>query len=135
MVISVYAALLGLMAVALSIHVVRGRRAFGVGIGDANHIEMRRRIRAQSNLLEYTPLFLILLGLAEYQGLAIWALHLFGVVFVAGRIMHAYSLLKAEIYNEHALVKNPIWRIRGMMCTFGAIGMLSVILLALSAGI
>lgn len=124
-----YAALLALMLIGLSVNVIKGRRKFGAGIGDADNIEMQRRIRAQANLTEYAPIFILLLGFAEYQDLPYWAVHLFGVVFLAGRMMHAYSLLKAEPYEGQKLTANPIWRIRGMICTFNCIGLLALIVL------
>jgi hypothetical protein len=121
------------MLIGLSVNVIRGRRKFGAGIGDANSIEMQRRIRAQANLAEYAPMFLILLGYAEHSGLPHGAVHLFGSVFLAGRVMHAHSVLKAERYESHKLIANPVWRIRGMVCTFGVIGSLALIILAQSA--
>lgn len=129
MITPIYAAILGLMLVGLSINVIKGRRKFGVGVGDADNIEMKRRIRAQGNLAEYAPIFLIMLGYAEHGGLPVWAVHLFGLVFWAGRVMHAYSVLKAEQYDNHKLTANPIWRIRGMICTFNCIGLLALIIL------
>lgn len=129
MITPIYAALLGLLLIALSINVIKGRHQFGTGLGDADNIEMRRRIRAQADLAEYAPMFLILLGFAEYKGLPYLAVHLFGLVFLAGRSMHAFSVLKAEQYENHKLSANPIWRIRGMICTFSSIGFLSLIIL------
>ena len=121
-----YAAILGLMMIALSIHVIKGRRKFGAALGDADNIEMKRRIRAQGNLAEYAPIFLILLGYAEYGGFPAWAVHACGMIFIAGRVMHAYSVLKAEQYVDHQLTGNPVWRIRGMMCTFNLIALLAI---------
>ena len=132
MITPIYAALLGIILIALSINVIKSRRKFGAGLGDADNMEMKRRIRAQANLAEYTPIFLILLGYAEYQQMPHWAVHLFGLIFLSGRIMHAYSLLKAEQYDGHKLIANPIWRIRGMICTFNCIGLLSFIVLVQS---
>lgn len=129
---SIYAAFLGLMLVGLSVHVIKGRRKFSVGLGDSGNIEMTRRIRAHANLAEYAPIFLILLGYSEHNGLPLWAVHLFGVIFLAGRIMHAYSVLKAEQYDEHKLTTLPAWRIRGMICTFSAIGLLAMVILVQS---
>ena len=130
MITPVYAALLGLMLIGLSINVIKSRRQWGAGLGDADNIEMKRRIRAQANLAEYAPMFLILLGCAEYGGLPVWAVHLFGLVFLAGRTMHAYSLLKAEQYDGHRLTANPSWRIRGMVSTFSMIGLLALVIMA-----
>ena len=129
---AICAALLGFMLIWLSVNVIQGRKKFGAGLGDANQIEMKRRIRAQGNLAEYAPIFLIMLGYAEHSGLAAWAVHLFGWVFLAGRIMHAYSVLKAEQYDHHKLIANPVWRKRGMICTLSVIGFLALIILVQS---
>ena len=132
MVTPIYAALIGFMLIGLSINVIKGRRIFGAGLGDVDNIEMKRRIRAQANLTEYAPIFLILLGYAEHNGLPLWAVHLLGIIFLAGRVMHAYSVLKAEQYDQHKLTTSPVWRIRGMICTFAAIGLLALIILVQS---
>ncbi len=129
MITSLYVAILGLVLIALSIHVIRGRRKFRASFGDNDNLEMRRRIRAQANLTEYGPIFLILLGYAEQARLHSWALHGFGIVFLLGRMMHAYSLLSAEQYEGNSLTTNPVWRIRGMIFTFATIGLLAITLL------
>ena len=115
MVTPIYAAFIGILLIFLSIYTIKGRRKFGTGLGDAEQIEMRRRIRAQGNLTEYAPVFLILLGYAEYGNLPTLAVHVIGLIFVLGRIIHAYSLLKAEKYDGHKLTAKPIWRIVGMI--------------------
>jgi len=129
MITPIYASLLGLMLLGFSVAVIKARRTFGLALGDADNIEMKRRIRAQANLAEYAPIFLILLGYAEYNGMAHWAAHGFGFVFLAGRLMHGYSMLSAERYDGEKLTANPVWRIRGMMCTFTSIGLLAIIVL------
>ena len=130
MITAIYAALLALMLIALSVNIINARGKFAVGLGDSGNIAMTRRIRAQANLAEYAPIFIILLGFSEHNGLPIWAIHMFGLVFLFGRFMHAYSLLQAEQYDQfHKLINNPTWRIRGMICTFASIGMLAIILL------
>ena len=123
----IYASLLALMLIGLSITVIKGRRKYGASLGDAGNIELNRRIRAQANLAEYAPIFIILLGYSEYQGLPHWGINLLGIIFVTGRILHSYSLLKAEQYKNHKLQQNPIWRITGMLCTFSTITALAII--------
>ena len=132
MITPIYAALLGLFLVFLSIHTIKGLRKFGVALGDAAHNDMKRRIRAHGNLAEYAPIFLIMLGYAELGNLPLWAVHTIGILFTAGRLMHAYSLLKAEHYADDKLTANPVWRIRGMICTFNCIGLLAVVILVQS---
>ncbi|MFZ4540896.1 MAG: MAPEG family protein [Rickettsiales bacterium] len=128
MAIMLYAGLLGLMMVALSLHVVRGRYRHGSALGDGE-FQLLRRVRAQGNFAEYTPLFLVLLGLAEYQGMGVWAVHVLGGWYVTGRLAHAYSLLVHERYEGERLLHWPIWRTCGMVSTFAVIGIISIALL------
>ena len=129
-----YAALLGLMLIMLSIKIIKTRRKYHVSLGDANSIEMKRCMRAQANFSEYTPIFLILLAFSEMKGLSLWAVNLFGTVFFVGRIMHAYSLLRHEQYDTtQKLLNNPKFRIYGMTCTLVTIGSVAIIILIQSA--
>jgi uncharacterized membrane protein YecN with MAPEG domain len=127
MITPLYAALLALMFIVLSLHVIRGRRHLQIGIHDGNNDEMRRRIRAQANFAEYTPIFLILLAFTEIEGLPAYAVHAFGLLFIAGRIIHAYGLLKGERHQNGVLLGGVRFRIRGMACTFLCIGILAVV--------
>lgn len=130
-----YAGLLGVMLIWLSIRVIRARRKSGTALGDGGEFDIFRRGRAHANFTEYTPVFLILLGLSEMMGLYPFLVHGFGLVFIAGRVMHAYSLIVHERYVDGKLQHFPNWRVRGMVCTFGCIGMLSayVVLASLMA--
>lgn len=130
MITSFYSALLGLCLIVLSIQTILARRKFGVGLGDGKQLEMMRYTRAQANFAEYSPFFLILLGFSEINGLQLGMVNLFGLLFLVGRIMHAFSLLRHEQYDSQSkLIITPKWRIRGMICTFVSIGSLSIIIL------
>lgn len=129
MTISLYAALLALMLIALSINVIKNRRRIGVALGDDNNHEMRRHIRAHGNFIEYTPLFLLMLALAEYNGLSVYAIHAFGLLFLAGRLSHAYGLIRGEKYEDGKLQDGVRYRVRGMIATFASLGLLSALLL------
>ncbi|ALG89811.1 MULTISPECIES: MAPEG family protein [Actibacterium] len=87
-----YAGLITLLFVALSVRVILRRREAGVSLGDGDDNELRKRIRAQGNCAEYAPLGLILLGMAEVQGAPVWALHLLGLMLLAGRALHAWAV-------------------------------------------
>tara|TARA_Y100000389_G_C17075830_1_gene324245 strand:+ start:90 stop:437 length:348 start_codon:yes stop_codon:yes gene_type:complete len=69
-----------------------------------------RAVRAHGNLVEYAPLFLILMLIAELNGLSSIYLHISGSIFTAGRFMHGivFSFLKP----------NLILRVVGMILTF-----------------
>lgn len=127
MIVSLYAGIAGLMLIFLSINVIKGRRIGKVALGDGGQFDMVRRMRAHGNFVEYTPMFLILLALAESNKLPDYAIHFFGVLFLAGRFMHGLSVLKIEQYEGEKLMTNPKWRIRGMICTFASLGLLATI--------
>ena len=82
-IVSVYAAVLGLVFVALSVRVVGARREARIAIGDGGDELLQRRIRAHANFSEYVPIALILLALAESNGAAPLLLHALGVGLLA----------------------------------------------------
>lgn len=110
-----YAALFGLMLAFLSAHVVILRRRKRISLHHEEDQELLRAIRAQGNFAEYVPLTLLLLLLIELNGaprMMLWAL---GAFLLAGRVLHAFSL----IVWEGKLRKRPyMWRVVGMICTF-----------------
>jgi uncharacterized membrane protein YecN with MAPEG domain len=87
--IAAAAALLNLW---LAVRVGRVRMASKVSIGDGGVPALIARMRAHANFVEYTPFFLILLGLIELaHGSAIW-LWLVAIVYVVARILHAFGM-------------------------------------------
>jgi len=129
MITGFYAGILGIIFAWLSLNVAKTRVNFQVALGDDGNFEMQRRIRAQGNFAEYTPLFLILLFLAEHIGIYNLAMHFLGILFVTGRILHAYSLLKAEVYQDKKITAFPKIRFAGMMMTLFSIVSLSITLI------
>jgi hypothetical protein len=87
-----YAAICGLLLIALALNIVRLRRVHRISLGMGEGSALEQPVRVHGNFTEYTPTFLILLLLAELGGAALWFLHLLGVSFVAGRMLHAYGL-------------------------------------------
>ena len=79
--------------------------------------DLERAIRGHGNLIEYAPLFLILLMALELSDASKTLLYTCGIIFTLGRLMHgiAFSFMK----------KNGYLRIGGMSFTFiGFIGLL-----------
>lgn len=94
---TLYAGLLGLLLLILSIRVINVRRGpNGTSLGDGGDPDMARRIRAQGNLVEYGPLCLIMLGLIESAGYADWVIHALGIALTLGRYGHGYALSKPK---------------------------------------
>ena len=83
--------------------------------------DLERAIRGHGNLIEYAPLFLILMLALELSDASKTLLYVCGVIFTLGRLMHGivFSFMK----------KNGFLRIGGMSLTF--IGFLGLIVPAL----
>ena len=95
MISGIYAGLCGVLLLLLSAQVVGLRRKFQVGIGSGGQEELQRAIRVQANFIEYTPITLVLLVLAELQGASPWLLHATGLLLVVGRALHATGLRRS----------------------------------------
>ncbi len=87
-----YAALAAAILIVLSLRVIGVRRSRQLAIGDGGDEDMARRIRAQGNFSEYTPLALLLILMLELGGAPAWQLHLLGAALILGRMVHAWSL-------------------------------------------
>ncbi len=97
----VCAGLLGLLAVGLTIHVGRMRTKKRILLGDGGDPELTAAIRAHGNLLELTPLALVLL----------WMMHaptghrmadILAIVLVVARFLHAGGMLGLVPYGRPA---------------------------------
>ena len=79
--------------------------------------DLERAIRGHGNLIEYAPLFLMLMLALELSDASKTLLYACGIIFTLGRVMHgtAFSFMK----------KNGYLRIGGMSLTF--IGFLGLI--------
>ena len=86
---------------------------------------LQRSIRGHGNLVEYAPLFLILMLVLELSGAPQTQLYFSGIIFTLGRLMHGivFSFMK----------HNMFLRIGGMTLTFvGFLGLirLSIVLIS-----
>ncbi len=130
MVSSLFIPLFVFMYVFLSLQVIKARRKLQVPILDNNELYLQQRIRAQANFGEYTPLFAILLLLAEVNGFSSPALAILAFAFLLGRIFHAYAFLKAEKIDNNALQNVSTFRMRGMQLTLFPMLILAAVILA-----
>ncbi len=116
-----YAGLLGLWFLLLSIHVIRFRWA-GISLGDGGRPEVNRAIRGHGNFAEYVPLVLLLMALLETGGvIAPWVIHLIGLMLLIGRVLHAIALSFTQRWMPG--------RIGGMVLTFAALTLASLLCL------
>jgi uncharacterized protein len=118
---SLYAALLGLFFVALSVRTLRLRRSLRIAVGDAGNTVMLRAMRVHSNFAEYVPIALLLIYLGEAQGASRLLVHALGLALLVGRVVHAYGLSQAK--------EDYRFRVTGMALTFTVIVTASAYLL------
>jgi uncharacterized membrane protein YecN with MAPEG domain len=90
-----YAAVLGLILVALSAQVVLARRRHRVRLGAGEEDAMQQAVRVQANFTEYVPFAVLLLVFAEITGLPTAAVHGAGLLLVTSRIVHAIGLSRS----------------------------------------
>lgn len=87
-----YAGLGALLIIALAIRVMWLRNTQDIGLGSGGHEGLARAIRAHANAIEYLPVALLLLVLLAFEQTRPWLLHLFGIVLIVGRVLHAIGL-------------------------------------------
>ncbi len=91
------AGLLALLLLFLSGYVIAGRVKFKINLGDGGNEQMRQRIRAQANFVEYVPMALILVMLVESASIGPdWLPGAMGATLVVARIWHAQGLLSSS---------------------------------------
>jgi uncharacterized membrane protein YecN with MAPEG domain len=125
-IVSLYAALLALFFVALSVRTLRLRQRLRIAIGDAGNETMLRAMRAHSNFAEYVPLSLLLIYLVEQSGAPHALVHALGLCVLAGRILHAFGVSRID--------ENFGFRVVGMTLTLMPIIVASIRLLVFYAG-
>ena len=97
MIISTYAALLAFFYIYLSFNVIKVRRAEQISLGDNGNATLQRAVRAHANFMEYVPIALILLFLAEYQGLASHYCHILGSALLIGRVFQNLGIVEKSL--------------------------------------
>ena len=122
----IYIALSCLILSKLSINVIKLRRQNKVSFGDDGDRTLMRRIRAQANFIEYTPIFL--LSLIGIEWLAVenipyyfLYINIVGSLFIIGRILHALSLYEKKVMHRKT----------GMIITFVSLQLNGILLLVL----
>ena len=91
-IVTFYAGLNALIALALVLLVERQRLKTRTMFGTGGHPALEQAIRAHGNFVEYVPLILLLLLLLELGGLRPLWLHVLGIALTIGRILHAWGL-------------------------------------------
>ncbi len=118
-----YAIGFAVVMLALWMNVVYLRAANHVSLGHGDVPELHVRIRQHGNFVEWVPITLILLGLAELRGSEVLWLHLCAGLALAGRIIHPFGI-------NHDDAARPA-RMIGSIANLGAaIGLIVLLLLS-----
>jgi uncharacterized membrane protein YecN with MAPEG domain len=87
-----YAGLLVLWSLVLSMRVVQIRGRAKVSLGDGGDAVLLRVIRGHANFAEYVPLALLLLVILELSRFSIYVIHGLGAALLVGRLLHGCAL-------------------------------------------
>lgn len=117
MITALYAALLGLLMMWLSVQVIKQRRKNKIAYADGGVEDLQVARSAQGNGVDNIPIGLILLALLEFNGANVLIIHGLGVLFIVGRVIHARAILDKKLKG----------RITGMKLTFGVLFALAVL--------
>lgn len=86
-----YAAVLALWLLVLSLRVVQHRGRTHVSLGDGGDPALQRAIRGQANFVEYVPMALVLLLILELSRFSIYVVHVLGATLVLARLLHGVA--------------------------------------------
>jgi len=123
-VVMFYTGLNALLALVLALLVSRQRVHSKTAMGAGGNPPLERAIRAHGNLVEYAPLVLLMLFLLALSGLGLPWLHVLGIAFTAGRLLHAWGLSSSS--------RGSIGRATGIFLTW--VTMLVAVILCILRG-
>lgn len=107
---AVYAVILAVIFIVLSVLTLLRRKKVQAAIGDADDLQLKRKIRAHGNFQEYVPISLILIACLESISHNAFLLHCTASLLVIGRMLHAYGVSQVK--------EKLIFRVTGMALTF-----------------
>ncbi|MFA0086817.1 MAPEG family protein [Vibrio sp. E150_011] len=93
MVTALYASLLAILMIWLSIQVIKQRRSNQVAYADGGVEGLQIARSAHGNAVDYIPITIILMAFVEYNGAPLLWVHAMGIAFLLGRILHAKGIL------------------------------------------
>ena len=127
MVTALYAALLGIFFSVLSARVIALRGVTPLrwlAFNNYGEKALERSVRAHGNFVEYVPMVLVLMYLAEVSDLSDMRLHITGLLLLVGRLMHGICFGFMEF--------NMPLRVGGTVLTLAALVNISISLLIVS---
>jgi uncharacterized membrane protein YecN with MAPEG domain len=124
-IVAFYAAILGLLAAALTLNVILNRVRGGVESGDGGVPALMQAMRAHGNFIEQAPIALILIASAEAAGARPLVVNALGVALLIARFASAVAL-------NRTIRQSPLRQFSGGLSDLLLIASSATILLALA---
>ena len=96
---AMFAGILALLLMALSINVVRHRARTQISLGEGGDARLHEAGRVFGNCAEYVPIVLILMATAELNGASPTLLYVTGALILAGRVIHPFGITNDKAYH------------------------------------
>jgi len=116
-----YAMPLAVMLFILWLNVVKRRALAEVSIGFGSDATLHEKIRRHGNFVEFVPLVLVVMALAELRGGNGIALHVAGILLVMSRAVHPFGLHHDRVLHGFRIVGNS-GSLIALFVAAGAIG-------------
>jgi hypothetical protein len=117
---ALYAAIMGLFVIYMAKRVTDVRQVIKGQADESQKLSLNVARRAHGNAIEYIPIALILLALAEMNGWSVYWIHGLGSMFVLARFSHGYGFIKSA-------GKSSLFRFYGIVFSWVAIITLSIL--------
>lgn len=89
---SLYAVPLAILMFVLWMNVTKTRAKMAVSIGNNGDVGLHEKIRRHGNFIEWVPMVLLMMLIAEMRSANGMALHVAGVLLVLSRVAHPFGL-------------------------------------------
>lgn len=93
---AVIASAVTMLLLFLSYRVTSFRVKHKQGLGVADDLDFEVAVRSQANLVEYAPFALIVLAIAEINGVSATLIYWTGMAFFIARVLHAWGMYKGR---------------------------------------
>jgi uncharacterized membrane protein YecN with MAPEG domain len=119
-----YAGLLALWFLLLTLRVVQERHRTRISLGDGGDATLHRCIRGHANFAEYVPLALLLLAILELSRFSIYVIHALGAVLLVSRLLHGYAFAFRTQFRfgvfGGALLTVVVLTVEALLCLYQA---------------
>ncbi|MFZ1682160.1 MAG: MAPEG family protein [Rhizobiaceae bacterium] len=95
-IVGIYAALNTFILFWFDVATGKLRSKHKVSIGDGGVKHLVRILRGHANAIENMPMFFILLAIAAMLAAPNWLVHVLGVAFTVGRVLHAWHFIQED---------------------------------------